>query len=166
MTDTGVDWEGLWQNEQIMWDAGQSSPALVSLLQDKEADAFIPKSGYGLVPACGSGYDVFALATKDRHVTGLDVSKTCIDKVNKKHPNSPRNNYNFICADFFQFQSKEGGYDFAYDYTFLCALPPHLRTNWANRYHQIIKKGGILITLMFPLDAHKGGPPYALSVDL
>lgn len=29
------------------------------------------------------GYDVLLLATPERHMTGLDMSATCVDKLNK-----------------------------------------------------------------------------------
>lgn len=48
---------------------------------------------------------------------------------------------------------------------FLCAMEPRLRPDWAARYANIINKDGVLITLMFPLDDHEGGPPFALSVE-
>lgn len=47
--------------------------------------------------------------------------------------------------------------------SFLCAMEPRLRPAWAARFSEIIKKDGVLITLMFPLDDHEGGPPFALS---
>lgn len=48
-------------------------------------------------------------------------------------------------------------------FRFLCALPPVLRPDWAKRYSEIIKKGGVFVTLMYPIDNHEGGPPYAVS---
>lgn len=61
-----------------------------------------------------------------------------------KTPNPPTN-VHFKVLDFFNFPLPEDGNKFvlAYDYTFLCALPPSLRDAWARRYAEIIGKDGM-----------------------
>lgn len=52
---------------------------------------------------------------------------------------------------------------------FLCALQPHDRKKWAQRYRQLIRPGGQLATLMFPVDASRDkneGPPFPLTPEL
>jgi hypothetical protein len=41
-----------------------------------------------------------------------------------------------------------------------------MRQDWAHRYAEIIKPGGVLICLMFPLVEKEDGPPYSLSVEM
>ncbi|CAO3656328.1 unnamed protein product [Mucor fragilis] len=159
----GIDWEDKWQTGNTQWDAGKPSPALVDLIENEETKKLIPEHGQGLVPGCGSGYDVVFLASKDRHMTGMDFSQTCVEKLVKDHPDASAHNYDFICADFYKFKAPEEGYALAYDYTFLCAMEPYMRPAWADKYAEIIQKDGILITLMYPLDGHEGGPPFALN---
>lgn len=158
--------DSLWETGDTAWDAGKPSPALVDLFDNPDTCSLIPKHGQALVPGCGLGYDVVFLANENRHVTGMDLSPTCVDLLHKNHPNATDHNYQFICADFFKFDVPNEGYDLAYDYTFLCALPPDFRPAWAARYAQIIKKDGVLITLMFPIDTHECGPPFALNESL
>lgn len=51
--------------------------------------------------------------------------------------------------------------------SFFCAIPPSLRPGWALRMAEIIKPGGYLITLCFPMDGDRAnGPPYSLSPEL
>ncbi|KAI7880701.1 S-adenosyl-L-methionine-dependent methyltransferase [Lichtheimia hyalospora FSU 10163] len=150
-----TDWEKKWQEGNIQWDHGETSPALVTLV--KEHSDLLPAKGRGLVPGCGSGKTYL-------HMTGLDVSATCVDKLNKEVPKG--SNYDFICEDFYSFKFPEGGYDLIYDYTFLCAMSPSMRPQWAARMAEIIKPGGVLIALMFPLEEKEGGPPFGLSVDV
>ncbi|KAI8078934.1 S-adenosyl-L-methionine-dependent methyltransferase [Gilbertella persicaria] len=161
-----IDWEKKWQEGQTGWDHGEASPALVALFEQEETRSLIPKHGRGLVPGCGSGYDVVFLASKDRHMTGMDFSQTCVDMLHKNHPDASTQNYDFVCADFYKFQVPDGGYNLAYDYTFLCAMDLHMRPAWGKRYGEIIAKDGVLITLMFPLDVHEGGPPFTVSEEL
>ncbi|KAI8371911.1 S-adenosyl-L-methionine-dependent methyltransferase [Blakeslea trispora] len=161
-----IDWEKKWQEGQTGWDHGEVSPALQALFENDQTKSLIPESGRGLVPGCGSGYDVVFLASKHRHMTGMDFSQTCVDMLQQKYPNASAQNYDFVCANFYNFQIPEGGYNLAYDYTFLCAMDLHMRPAWGKRYAEIMRKDGILITLMFPIDDHEGGPPFAVDESL
>lgn len=102
-----VDWEECWKTGKTQWDQGAASSALVKLLEERPD--LVPSEGKGLVPGCGGGsymkkkvharfiihsmvppilliligYDVVLLATKDRHMTGLDMSPTCIEQCKK-----------------------------------------------------------------------------------
>ncbi|KMT15571.1 hypothetical protein BVRB_3g059210 isoform B [Beta vulgaris subsp. vulgaris] len=55
-------------------------------------------------------------------------------------------------------------FDLIFDYTFFCAIEPKMRSAWATRMGDLLKPDGELITLMFPIDDHDGGPPYKTSV--
>jgi len=48
---------------------------------------------------------------------------------------------------------------------FLCAMPPELRPKWAQRMTELVKLGGCLICLEFPLykDRSLPGPPWGLK---
>lgn len=50
-----VDWDSMWKDKYTMWDAGEPSPALVSLFKNEETRSLIPEHGQALVPGCGSG---------------------------------------------------------------------------------------------------------------
>ena len=65
--------------------------------------------------------------------------------------------------DFF---THTGRYDLVYDCTFLCAIPPSRREEWAAQMSKIIKPGGEIVSLVFPLGDYEGGPPFALSTTI
>jgi hypothetical protein len=93
----------------------------------------------------------------------------------------------FVEGDFFvsDWQSGEGGdaqFDLIYDYTvrvpfyfvvrclrltaqFLCALHPARRRDWSSRMASLLKKGGLLVCLEFPMykDPKLPGPPWGLK---
>ena len=49
--------------------------------------------------------------------------------------------------------------------SFFCAIPPALRPDWGKKMNELVKPGGYLITLAFPLDGDRpGGPPYSVSL--
>ncbi|MEM1348801.1 MAG: methyltransferase, partial [Myxococcota bacterium] len=127
--------------------------------------------GRVLVPGCGSGYDAFALADAGWAVTGLDISPTAAARfraLRDEHGLSPERAEIHI-GDFFTFQPG-APFDLGWDYTFLCAIDPDRRQEWADKMHGLIRPGGMLCTLLFPVDSddtsestrEDSGPPYRL----
>lgn len=52
---------------------------------------------------------------------------------------------------------------------FLCAMHPNQRRDWAATWAKLIQPGGILATLIFPVDPSRDpdvGPPFPLTPDL
>ena len=41
-----------------------------------------------------------------------------------------------------------------------------MRPKWAEKMTRLIRPGGYLLTLMFPISQHIGGPPFAVSPQL
>lgn len=63
--------------------------------------------------------------------------------------------FNSEQQDFFKSTAlAPASFAFAYDYTFLCALPPSMHLDWAARYAELMQPGGALVTLMFPIGMH------------
>jgi len=76
---------------------------------------------------------------------------------------------NVIQGDFFNYEDeKNQGYDIGFDYTFLCALMPEMRAQWASSWHRILRPGGLLVTLIFPVDSEMElkGPPWPVTPEL
>nr|POE86401.1 putative thiol methyltransferase 2 [Quercus suber] len=73
--DSTDGWEKSWEQGVTPWDLGQPTPILLHLHQT----GALPK-GRALVPGCGSGYDVAAIACPERYVVGLDISDIAIKK--------------------------------------------------------------------------------------
>lgn len=117
------------------------------------------------MPGCGAGYDVVAMASPTRRVIGLDISRTALDQAELVASKSPHVEFiEFQNANFFSF-APPFKFDLVFDYTFFCALEPSLRDRWAEKMAELLALDGELITLMFPLDVHEGGPPYSVSLE-
>lgn len=62
-------------------------------------------------------------------------------------------------------------FDFIFDYTFFCALPPSLRAQWGERMSTLLQPhSGKLLTLIFPIpleedDGAMEGPPFPVKLD-
>ncbi|XP_057956887.1 thiocyanate methyltransferase 1-like isoform X8 [Malania oleifera] len=137
-------WEKCWEEGLTPWDLGCPTPIVTHLNQI----GALPM-GRVLVPGCGSGHDVVAMACPERFVVGLDISEKAINKA--------------IEEDFFAWHPTEL-YDLIFDYTFFCAIELEMRPAWAKRVEDLLKPDGELMTLMFPVSDHVGGPPYKVSV--
>ncbi|CAN1253558.1 Probable thiol methyltransferase 2 [Linum perenne] len=152
-------WEKCWEQGLIPWDLGRTTPVILHLHQA----GTLPK-GRALVPGCGTGYDVVAMACPERYVVGLEISDKAIEKANQLFSSLPNSNhFTFVKADFFNWNPSEK-FDLIFDYTFFCAIEPKMRPEWAQRISDLLSPDGELITLIFPISDHVGGPPYKVSV--
>lgn len=148
------------------FDKGSASPALIDLIARKE----IP-NGRALIPGCGRGYDVVALCTADRQVLGIDISPTGVEaarahlSVESRANNILTSQAKIEMQNFFDLD-ENAKFDFIYDYTFLCALDPSVRSLWAAKMSALVKPGGELLTLIYPIGNRIGGPPFKVSLDM
>lgn len=167
-------WEAMWSRgiaPGAFFDASRAEPALQALI-----DSRVLPAGNVLVPGCGRGYAIAALAKSgERQVLGVDISATAVKAANEYLNGKP--GVSVEVADFFDQlpQIHAGKYDLGYDCTFLCAIPPDMRSSWAKSWKSLLKPGGELITLIFPVassgadpaDGHTGaGPPFKISLRL
>ncbi|KAJ9485146.1 hypothetical protein VN97_g8224 [Penicillium thymicola] len=181
-------WNNLWETDNSdMWDRGKPSPALIDLLEQRE-DILSPIAANGqkkkiLVPGCGKGYDVVMLALHGFDAVGLEISSKGVSTAEEyahKELQTPqpynfgsawaskfeRGSVSFIQGDFFQSDCTKGEkFDVIYDYTFLCALHPEMRSQWASRMADLLFSGGLLVCLEFPLfkELSHPGPPWPLQ---
>ena len=77
-------------------------------------------------------------------------------------------NFNIKHASFFHLsEEEEDKFDFIYDYTFLCALNPSIREDWAKKMASLLREGGELLTVIFPIREKKTNvPPYRVTMQL
>lgn len=164
-------WEDFWTrgvNPGDYFDKECASPAFVHELKGDWAPV---GSGAALVPGMGRGYDLEAMARSDRfeRVVGIDISERACESARQylESRSLTRQIHEVVCGDFFNHDFGHQ-FDLVLDYTFLCALPPAMRPRWAARMSELIKPGGSLITLIFPIvdrDVNEG-PPHAVSIKM
>lgn len=154
------EWDKCWEERVTPWDLGRVTPIVSHLVQQQ---GLLPQ-GRVLVPGCGAGYDVVALASPNRYVIGVEISEKAVKQAQELASSAPNAKYcEFVKADFFTWSPVET-FDLIFDYTFFCAIEPSMRSAWGERVAELLKHDGELITLMFPIDDHEGGPPYAVSI--
>jgi hypothetical protein len=162
-----LDWESRWRGGDTPWDAGSSAPTLTAML----AAGAVPE-GRALVPGCGAGHDVLAFAGSGRPALGLEVAASAIERFERLRDDAGLHSdvADVILADYFNYEPARP-FDLMWDYTFLCAIDPEQRPAWAKRAAELLRPGGELITLIFPVNEPPGmlgpgpheGPPYPLD---
>ncbi len=154
------------------FDVGCESPALRQMIIKGD----VP-SGRCLVPGCGRAYDLKALAHPNRTVIGIDIAPTAVEEARSWLAGQsipPECKVEVQQANFFDLAPPSDQlFDFVYDYTFFCALDPVLRPLWASKMAALIRAGGRLATLIFPiwdipphhLGLNGGNPPFPVSIE-
>ena len=154
-------WEGAWVRHVTPWNTRSAAPRLLTLLR-----TLSPRRA--LIPGCGApAWDAIACARHGWTTTGLDVSSTAIN-ISKSHqaanPELRALPLDFVAADFFTYVPRER-FDLIFDYTFLSTLPPTLWRAWATAMRALLTRDGELAVILFPVDQHHGGPPFAVDPD-
>jgi len=140
------------------------------IIQEKLIDAknerSEPKSI--LIPGCGRGYDPAFFGLHGLNATGMDISPTAVIAANEylasfKAKNPGAELSKVISGNFFE--NDGSSFDYVYDYTFFCAIDPSLREAWGKRMAELVKPGGKLITMIFPVVEKQGGPPFQVKIE-
>lgn len=160
---------GLPQGEAF--DAARSSPVLTKLLSSGEVDV---KGLRAFVPGCGRGYDVVEFVRQGADVVaGLELAPTAQKEaalyLSEQLTEEESAKAQVYAGDFFKWQHHStSSWDVGFDYTFMCALHPDMRSNWAAAWARHLGPGGLLICLAFPVvpDDGQQGPPWPVSVEL
>lgn len=151
-------WEEIYQGGRAGWDLGGPTPAFRRLLESGE---FPP--GRLIVLGAGRGHDAREFARHDFDVTAVDFASDAVQAMRAlDDPNSP---VAVVQGDIFELpQELNGAFDYTLEYTCFCAIDPERRPEYADVVTRLLKENGIYLNLAFPLDSHKGGPPFAVSV--
>ncbi|TEB29876.1 S-adenosyl-L-methionine-dependent methyltransferase [Coprinellus micaceus] len=163
--DDPLSWDNAWKQNITPWDMGGVQPSLKEVMENSRIP--FPRSGKVLVPGCGTGYDVFYFASLGLKAMGMDISETAVEAAYKARYKEPQNvfdNSDFVAANFFEYSNiifPEDRFNLVYDHTFFVAIPPAKRSDWGKEMAALIKPGGYLITVVFPiLPQTSTGPPY------
>ncbi|TFK56081.1 S-adenosyl-L-methionine-dependent methyltransferase [Heliocybe sulcata] len=163
-------WDKAWKENVTPWDAGEVQPPLRDLVEQNQVP--LPRSGRAFVPGCGKGYDaIFIASSLALDTVGADISPTAMQAAREylgTLPPLPNGKVEFQTLDFFEYSVPNNErFDLIYDYTFFVAIPPARRPEWARKMADLLKPGGYLITLMFPMDQSKDtqGPPHYVEYE-
>lgn len=154
-----TDWEAHYQAGDTPWDKGAPSPGLVDFL------AQTPLSGRGLVPGCGAGHDVRALAAGGEEVVGLDVAASAIRRAESF---SKAGNERYVLGDLFNLPPElRGAFDWVWEHTCFCAIDPASRAAYVEAVAGALRPRGHLLAIFYLDPGHddpNDGPPFGVSI--
>ena len=153
-------WEDIYLEDDAGWDLKGITPVFDSI-----SNELIP--GKVCIVGCGRGYDAIMIAQKGFEVTAVDFAPSAINAV-KNLAFDVDVKVNIVEADIFSLTHEHmNTYDFIIEQTCFCAIHPSRRKEYEELVRSILKPGGKLIGLWFPLDKKldEGGPPWGTSID-
>jgi len=153
-----VNWESRYRLGDTPWEKGVAAPPLIDFL------AHHPIKGEILVPGCGAGHEVRALAAQDVHratVIGLDLAETAITLA-QGIPLVGQEMY--VQGDLFALPSSwNGRFDWVVEHTCFCAIDPTLRADYVRAIAQVLKPGGQYFAIFFMTPDSEQGPPFGTT---
>jgi hypothetical protein len=152
-------WERDYQRGTAGWDMGTSTPVFQRLLAEGQ---FQP--GRMIVPGAGRGHDAREFARHGFEVVAVDFAQDAARAMRERM--TPESAHQILEQDFFQLPPElDGTFDYVLEYTCYCAIDPGRRAEYAGKVAHFLRRGGIYIALVFPLDEHQGGPPFAVNTE-
>jgi SAM-dependent methyltransferase len=160
-----MNWDRRYQIGDIPWEKGTPAPPLLEWLQERG-----PLQGNILVPGCGYGHDVRAIAAAapDAKVVGLDISLLAIERA-RQYPVTGQEAYQL--GDLFNLaQDFSGKFQWTFEHTCFCAIDPQRRPDYVRAIAGALRLHGSLLAIFFlnPWDEGEepaeGGPPFGVSI--
>ena len=160
------NWDERYRQGDTPWDKGRASPALIAWLQENRG----LMRGSVLVPGCGTGHDVRAIASAEpkSYPLGIDISKTAIQECWQKkvlgHERYEEENLFSLPKELL------GTCDWLWEHTCFCAIDPSKRPAYVSAAAACLKPEGSLLGIFYlnprrndsqPTD----GPPYGTTVE-
>jgi len=156
MTENINEWENRYQLNQTGWDRGEVSLNLLYWIEKG-----LLKPCRILVPGCGNGHEVLALAERGFDVVAIDIAPTPIQNM-QTALHAKQLNAELIQADFLTWKPDKP-FDAIYEQTSLCALPPEKRESYGKCLTSWLKPKGLLFA-QFMQTRQENGPPFHCEV--
>ncbi|WP_458765866.1 methyltransferase domain-containing protein [Cupriavidus basilensis] len=158
-------WQSRFESGQTPWERESASPQLQAWL----AQGVIQAGERVVVPGCGGGWEVAALAAHGARVSGIDYAPGALARTFARLAQSGLQ-ADLEQADVLQWQPATP-VDAIYEQTCLCALHPDHWTRYAAQLHAWLRPGGRLLALFMQMrrdSAGQGvveGPPYHCDIN-
>jgi SAM-dependent methyltransferase len=158
------DWESCYKAGDTPWEKGEAAPPLREVMERHGTSLW--GAGAVLVPGCGFGHDVRAIAAAGVPVLGLDIAETAVLKARETPCSGPAS---FEAGDFLDPAWQESrGFSAIWEHTCFCALPPVLRESYAAAAANLLPPGGIFAGVFYLTPNDPGeegdGPPFNVSI--
>lgn len=154
----GADyWQARYDQGKTGWDRGGPSPMLMEWLR---SGALLPCSI--LVPGCGRGHEVVAMAQAGFQVTAVDFADSAVQGLREELRRQGLRAH-VMQTDIFQYSPAQP-FDAIYEQTCLCAIDPSLRESYESLLAKWLRPRGRLFALFMQVD-NPEGPPFPCPLD-
>lgn len=156
-------WQQRFEQDDLPWDRGAPSPQLTAWLADGSL-----QPGRIVVPGCGTGHEVAALAQAGFTVTAVDYAPGALERTRQRLAAAGLQ-AELVQADVLAWHPPQP-FDAIYEQTCWCALHPDSWGAYAARLHAWLRPGGQLALLAMQArraqadDGVIEGPPYHSDV--
>lgn len=158
-------WQERFATGTTPWNRGAPNPQLAGWI----AEGTLASGMTVIVPGCGHGWEVAALARADMQVVGIDFAANALDHCRQVLAGEGRA-AQLVDADVLHWQP-DAPVDAIFEQTCLCALYPDFWQHYAAQLQRWLKPGGKLLALFLqalrPEAAHGfiDGPPYHCDIN-
>lgn len=158
-----TDWNQRYAEADTPWDKGAPSPPLEELLENLQSSKWFGR-GPILVPGCGAGHDVRALAAHAKgEVVGIDLAPLAIKKAESAAQHA---NENYELGSWFEFESTKYGQTAAiWEHTCFCAIDPTMRDTYVDTVRRLLEPGAYYFGVFFLETGSDNGPPWPSSLE-
>jgi len=150
-------WDSDYENGEDGWELSGPTPVFKRIAASKR---FEP--GRMVVFGAGRGHDAREFARNGFTVTAVDFASNAVSEM--KRLASDDAPIAIVQHDLFTFPFEyNDAFDYVLEYTCFCAIDPARRGEYADVIARVLKPGGRLVHLAYPLDGRAGGPPFSYS---
>jgi methyl halide transferase len=154
-------WEYRYRSGLANWDLGTPSPVFVELLKNN----LLYGAGKIAILGSGNGYDAILFAKHDFLVTAIDFAPSALAST-RKQAKKFHLTVETIQANLFELPGKLlNKFDYILEYVTYCAIDPKRRKEYIDNIYRLLRPGGVLIGLFFPIDKREGGPPFSVDIE-
>jgi SAM-dependent methyltransferase len=153
-------WEDFYLADDASWDLYGPTPVFANLADDLSL-------GNVCIIGSGKGYDAVMFAGKGFNVTAIDFAPSAVAAVNHLAEKSSVT-VKVLQEDIFNLPANyPEAFDYVIEQTCFCAIHPSRRQEYERMVHDILKPGGRIIGLWFPLDKEldEEGPAWGTTVE-
>ena len=155
-----TDWQKLYEEKNTPWDRVAASPVLIDWLGSHRMPGAI------LVPGCGPGNDLLALATSGAEkVVGLDIAAGAIAVAAER--TRGMDGVSLVTGDLFTLDHGRlrCRFDWVFEHTCFCAIDRSRREDYVRSVAGALRPGGHLLAVFYlePWDQDEDqtqGPPF------
>ena len=151
-------WDKLYIDNNTGWDLGEPTPVFTNIAKNI-------RPGNLCILGCGHGYDAIMFSQNGFNVTAVDFAPTPIKYINDKARELSLDIIT-IQENIFSLSPRlDNHFDYIIEQTCFCAIDPKKRKAYHDLVYNLLKPGGSIIGLWFPIgkSLSEGGPPFAVS---